>query len=447
MLVGVGDWQYRQHAPCQSPILDASMCEAVPRPTQAPIACAKRTGLCPRHHIHGDCLFGIVRDLLLREAIGLRLRETGCRGFLPALQLPVTDPELHRPQPWLSRIPVIAGPTAGGKSALAYALVQALREPCDAGRPGIECEIVSADAFQIYTGLDIATAKATEAERAFVRHHLIDVVDPRGARSASEGSSGLACSSAFTVADWLARAEAVIADIRARGRLPIVVGGTHLYIKALLEGLFEGPNPDPALRASLQARPLASLRAELERVDSAAAVRIHPNDSRRTVRALEVYHQTGTPISTLQRQWDAGRTRHDCLLIALDWPVDALNRRINARVTDMMDRGMLAETRGLLEAGAFGTPGIQSAVQRQAAEALGTKQLLEHLRGACTLEEAVERIKIETRRFAKNQRTWLKRLQTTSGAVVLRADEILSSADQTADWAREVLDQLSQPNG
>ncbi len=392
----------------------------------------------------------------------------------------------------LHRIPVIAGPTAGGKSALAYNLVRALREPSEGGRPSIESEIISADAFQIYRGLDIATAKPTREERAFVRHHLIDIIDLQRARSASEGPTDSPQPTAFTVADWLAHAEAAIAEIRARGRLPIVVGGTHLYIKALLEGLFEGPDPDPALRASLQARPLASLRAELARVDAAAATRIHPNDSRRTIRALEVYHQTGTPISALQQQWDVGRTRHDCCLIALDWPVETLNTRINTRVNEMMDRGMLEETRALAAGGAFGpafanlplplgeragvrgleihsTPfpkpsrGVGAAplrhtlpqgerelvatpLQRQAAEALGTKQLLEHLCGECTLDQAVEHVKIETRRFAKNQRTWLKRLKSTPGSVWLVPTEALSSVDQTTMWTREVLPRIARPS-
>jgi tRNA dimethylallyltransferase len=306
-------------------------------------------------------------------------------------------------------MPIIAGPTAGGKSALAYALVRLLRAGSSASPP-IEAEIISADAYQIYKGLDIATAKPTPEEQTFAKHHLIGVIDL--ARAGDEKT--------YTVADWLAQAEAAIAEIRARGRLPIVVGGTHLYIKSLLEGLFEGPDPDPALRASLQARPLAELRADLERIDLAAANRIHANDARRTIRALEVFHQTGTPISMLQRQWDAGRTRHDSILIGLDWPVEALNRRINARVKEMMQRGLLDETRELWQRGAFGSPGAAaSPLQRQAAEALGTKQLLEHLQGRYTLDDAIEKIKIETRRFAKNQRTWLKRLKTTPGSLWL----------------------------
>jgi tRNA dimethylallyltransferase len=230
-----------------------------------------------------------------------------------------------------------------------------------------------------------------------VAHHLIDIVEP---------------TEAFTVADWLGAAEAALDGIRGRGRVPVLAGGTHLYIKAFLDGLFEGPDPDPALRERLRARGLPALRAELERVDPAAAARIHPNDERRTVRALEVYHQTGVPISTHQRQWDAGRTRCDCVVIGLDWPAEVLNRRINARVKGMMERGLLEEVRGLHGAGRLGP---------QAREALGYKQLVGHLEGRATLEEAVEEIKIETRRFAKNQRTWLRRLRATPGSVWIDA--------------------------
>lgn len=312
--------------------------------------------------------------------------------------------------------PVIAGPTAGGKSDLAVELALALRD-----RFSIPAEIVTADAFQVYTGLDIGTAKPTPADRRGIPHHLIDLVPP--------GVSA----PPFTLDDWLRRATATIAHLRARGVLPIVVGGTHLYIKALLDGLFEGPEPDPVLRAELAAMDPAVRRAELERIDPAAAARIHPNDIRRTIRALEVHRLTGRPISAHQQQWDknspaqrgaGGRAevpppdhvatpRGAFLLVILDWDTEALNRRINARVIEMIDRGLIDEVRALDAAGAF-TP--------QSAEALGYKQLLPLIRAPrppapAALEAAIEQIKIETRRFAKNQRTWLRRLRATPGAL------------------------------
>ena len=275
--------------------------------------------------------------------------------------------------------PVIAGPTAGGKSALALALADAITSA------GGAAEILSADAFQVYCGMDIGTAKPPPADRARVPHHLIDIRDPR---------------QPFTVDDWLRLADPLIDDVRRRGSVPIVVGGTHLYIKALLEGLFDGPPPDEALRADLAARTDEHLRDELERVDPIAASRLHPNDRRRTIRALEVFRQTGRPISDLQQQWDR-RRRPDARLIVLDWPAEAINRRINARVRHMIDAGLVAEARGLYDAGALGA---------QARAALGYKQLIEHFEGRLSLDDAIERIKIDTRRFAKNQRTWLRRL-------------------------------------
>ncbi len=208
--------------------------------------------------------------------------------------------------------------------------------------------------------------------------------------------------------------------------MPIVVGGTHLYAKALLDGLFEGPEPDAALRAELSSRPLEELRAELLRVDPAAAARIHFNDQRRTVRALEVFRLMGTPISALQSQWDRG-ARADAMLVGLEWEKDAINARINQRVKLMMQQGLLEELRGLLARGPLSP---------QAREALGYKQLLSHLEGRATLDDAVEEIKVQTRRFAKNQRTWLKRLRLTPGSVWLAGDR------EAAELAREVADRL-----
>lgn len=306
----------------------------------------------------------------------------------------------------MTPFPVIVGPTAGGKSALALSLARAW--------PG-GGEIVSADAFQVYRGMDIGTAKPTPPDRAHVPHHLIDLVDP---------------GRPFTVADWLPRAEEAIRQIRQRGRLPIVVGGTHLYVKILLEGMFQGPGADPALRAQLLRLPPAQLRAELERVDPDAARRLHPNDLRRTVRALEVHRLTGRPISAHQSQWDRS-TRPDAVLIGLLWPAHALNARINARVRTMMNSGLLEEVRVL-----------RPTLKGQAAEALGYRQLLRHLAGECTLEEAVEAIKVETRRFAKNQRTWLRRLRPTPGALWIDA-----ACTPEAEWVGLVIRHLMARSG
>jgi tRNA dimethylallyltransferase len=293
-----------------------------------------------------------------------------------------------------SRFPVICGPTASGKSTLAVELAIHLRE-----HHQLAAEIVTADAFQVYRGMDMGTAKPSVAERRGIPHHLIDIAEP---------------SERFTVDQWLERAETTIRELRARQTIPIVVGGTHLYVKALMEGLFEGPGADPAIRSQLEAMDPQERRAQLEAVDPAAATRIHFNDVRRTIRALEVHRLTGRPISDHQQQWDRATQRRDAFLITLNWPTEQLNRRINARVKAMMEAGLLEETRGLCAAGRLGP---------QACEALGYKQLLEHIEQGAPLEECVERIKIETRRFAKNQRTWLKRLGAMPGTLAFDASQ------------------------
>jgi tRNA dimethylallyltransferase len=275
--------------------------------------------------------------------------------------------------------------------------------------------------------MDIGTAKPTLAERKSIPHHLIDVRDPRDPAP-------------FTVHDWLHAAEATIADCRARNVYPILVGGTHLYIQNFLTGMFQGPGADESLRAELRARGLLSLREELERVDPDAARRIHPNDERRTIRALEVFRLTGTPISEHQKQWGA-ESRTDCVLVILDWPTELINRRINARVKQMMADGFLEEVRRLKSEGAFA-----EGANPQAREALGYKQLLAHLDDRAekrvSLEDAVEQIKIDTRHFAKAQRTWLRRLRMMPGCVVIDV-----ATTPVEEWAAAVEPAcLARPN-
>ncbi|CAN5677662.1 tRNA (adenosine(37)-N6)-dimethylallyltransferase MiaA [soil metagenome] len=301
--------------------------------------------------------------------------------------------------------PIIYGATASGKSALALALHDLFQ--CR-GHPS---ELVTADAFQVYRGMDIGTAKPSAAERARVPHHVIDLMDPHG-------------NEPFTAAQWLARAEAAIAACRARGVIPIVVGGTSLYIQSLLMGMFEGPPADAALRAALTALGAAARRAELGRVDPAAALRIHASDERRTIRALEVFRLTGTPISTLQREWEQRAPRADARPVILHRAPETLNPRINARVKTMFAAGLLDEVRAL----SAGAP-----LNRQAREALGYKQVLAHLERPrdITLDDACERTKIETRRFARNQRTWIKRIGALPGALRLDADALDAEAMAT----------------
>lgn len=304
----------------------------------------------------------------------------------------------------LTQFPVIVGPTAGGKSALALALGQAIES-----LTGATGEIVSADSMQIYRGMDIGTAKPTRHERDTRPHHLIDLVEPL---------------EAFSVDEWLERANRAIDEIRARRCVPIVVGGTHLYVQALLYGLFDGPPADEALRAELSQSSIEELRAELERIDPQSAARLHPNDRRRTIRAIEVSRATGQPLSALQREWEGRAPRSDARLVGLEWPVDAINRRINARVRRMVEEGLVDEARALWETDRLGP---------QAREALGYKQLIAHFEGRVPCDEAIERIKIETRRFAKNQRTWLRRLRATPGATWLEGPDLFGEDGSQID--------------
>ena len=292
---------------------------------------------------------------------------------------------------------LILGPTAGGKTSLAISLANQL----DGGG-----ECICADSMQIYKNMNIGTAKPTQEEQAQAIHHLVNIVDP------SEDG--------FTVESWLTRAEQAIEDIRARGKWPIVVGGTNLYVQSLLFGLFDGPDCDQEKRDALNAEPNTLLQERLHALDPEAAERIHINDKRRLIRAIEVCEATGYPLSSLQSQWGKPMPREDAIMIGLTWPVKTINRRINARVRAMFDEGFLDEVNLL-----------QGTLGKQASEALGYKQLLAHIRGECTLEEAKERVKILTRRYAKQQRTWLRRFQ------VLPSAHFIDMGDKGMQYAAE----------
>ncbi|HUX02424.1 MAG TPA: tRNA (adenosine(37)-N6)-dimethylallyltransferase MiaA [Phycisphaerae bacterium] len=279
---------------------------------------------------------------------------------------------------------ILTGQTATGKERLALAVAER-----------VGGEIVSADSMKVYRGMDIGTAKPSSAERRAVAHHLVDVAD------LGPGAPG------FSTARWVELADAAIADIAARGRVPIVSGGTALYLKALLEGLFEGPAADAAVRAHLTAEAEAqgapALHARLARLDPEAAARIHPNDLRRIIRALEVRELTGSPISALQTQWGSRRERYRPLLVAVRRSPQDLDRRIEARVRRMVEAGFLEEVRRLAA-----RPGGLALSARQA---LGYAEMLDHLAGRLTWEEAVEATILHTRQFARAQMKWLKRFE------------------------------------
>jgi tRNA dimethylallyltransferase len=276
----------------------------------------------------------------------------------------------------------IVGPTASGKSALALRLARA--------RSG---EIVSCDSLQVYRGLDIGSAKPTAEERAAVPHHLVDVVDP---------------GEAFSAASYARLARAALGEIVARGRLPIVAGGTGLYLHALLQGLFEGPSRDEGLRRRLEGLAErhgdARLHRLLARVDPEAAARTRPRDRVRVVRALEVRCVTGRPISEQQQGGAEPLRGFGTLVVGLDPDRAELRKAVEARTRDMLARGLVDEVRSLLGRG-YGEEALRPL------RAIGYRQAVAVVRGEMTVAEAEGAIVTETMRFAKRQRTWFRHQQ------------------------------------
>lgn len=274
------------------------------------------------------------------------------------------------------RLIVVMGPTAAGKTRTAIALA----EFCNG-------EIVSADSMQVYRHMDIGTAKPTPAEQGQVRHHLIDIVNP---------------DEPFSAASFMERARAAITDLHRRGKGIVVTGGTGLYIRALLGGLFDGPGADEALRRSyaaiLEREGKPGLYEILKTKDSRAAAIIHPNDVARTVRALEVLELTGVSIVDQQQDHGFAQRPYSVLKIGLRMERPRLYERIEARTDQMMALGFLEEVQGLLDMGFSG--------DLKPMQALGYRQLVRVLKGTLGLEEAVTSIKRETRRYAKRQLTW-----------------------------------------
>jgi tRNA dimethylallyltransferase len=288
----------------------------------------------------------------------------------------------------------IAGPTAVGKSELALALAER-----------IGGEIISVDSMQVYRGLDIGTAKPSAADRARVPHHLIDICDLR---------------ETFDAAQFVRQAQRAVAEIRSRHRRPIFCGGTGLYFKAFLEGLGEAPATRASLRAELEATPLDQLLAELQRCDPATHEVIDRQNPRRIVRAIEVIRLTGKPFSAQRANWGAPASvvaTPDFFL--LQRPGPELHARINARVDDMFQRGLVTETQQLLRQGLT--------ANRTAMQAIGYRQVVEHLRGERGLAETVELVKSRTRQFAKRQLTWFRR-HARAQCLELKSGESLDAA-------------------
>ena len=273
---------------------------------------------------------------------------------------------------------ILAGPTAAGKTAIAVPLAQRLN-----------AEIVSVDSMAVYRGLDIGTAKPSAAEQAAVRHHALDLVE---------------ADAAFSVASWLAATAQAMKEIRGRGRRVLFVGGTPLYLKALREGLSPRPAADPALRVALAARleheGAAALHRDLAACDPAAARRIHPNDARRIVRALEVAATASSqPVQVTPPAWGNTPPSASAPLLILDVPRRLLHERIATRVHRMFAAGLIEEVQTALATVGLGQTARQGA---------GYSEVLAMLAGTLTREEAIEQTIRRTRQLAKRQRTWFR---------------------------------------
>lgn len=304
---------------------------------------------------------------------------------------------------------IILGPTGVGKTALSILIAKALRT-----------EIISADSMQIYRQMDIGTAKPSAEELGAVPHHLIDVVSP---------------AEAFSAGMFKERAEKVIDDLHAKGRIPLVVGGTGLYIRSLTAGLFEGPAADWPLRDKLmedeKVHGSGHLYKYLCEVDPAAARKIDPNDLRRTVRALEVSLKEEKKISEC-RESSTRPSGYDFIKIGLSRERDELYRMIEQRVDKMMEQGLLAETGRLLRTG----PG------RTALQALGYREMIEHLNGRIELEEAVRLTKKRTKMYAKRQMTWFRKepeINWVDITGIMNADKIYEKILKEVEIMREII--------
>ena len=291
----------------------------------------------------------------------------------------------------------LTGPTASGKSAVGVEVAHR-----------IGAEIISLDSISLYRGMNIGTAKPTAEERRDVPHHLIDVLDP---------------DEEFSLAQYVEAAGRIAAEIAGRGRQSLFVGGTPLYLKGLLRGIFQGPPADLQLRRRLaddaDRNGAGWLHERLAAIDPATAARLHPNDARRLIRAIEVFEKTGVPISDLQRQFDTGRLAAECRVFVLKWPRAELFARIERRVEAMFSAGLVEEVGRLLAR--------PRSLSRTARQAVGYREVIEHLEGRRGLAETVELVQRHTRQLAKRQCTWFRSLSECRSIAVsdqLQAAEI-----------------------
>lgn len=272
----------------------------------------------------------------------------------------------------------LTGATASGKTKVSLELARIL-----------DAEIISLDSMAIYRGMDIGTAKPDSTQQSAVPHHLIDIVDPP---------------ESFSVSEYRDSALSKIREIHESGKQVLFVGGTALYLKALLRGLFEGPPADWDFRKEIEQEIENSgaefLHQRLAMIDPVSAHKLHENDHRRIIRALEVYKQTGKPISHWQMQFDEGRKADQCRVFTIRHDRPVLHQRIEARVEAMFSEGLVDEVRGLLER--------WSDIGKTASQAVGYREVIDFLSDKMSMEETVERVRVRTRKFARHQETWFR---------------------------------------
>lgn len=274
----------------------------------------------------------------------------------------------------------LTGPTASGKSSIAIELAKRL-----------DAEIVSLDSMALYRGMDIGTAKPTAEQQQQVVHHMIDVVEP---------------TESYSLAEYLTAVHDLVEQIHERQHSALFVGGTPLYLKSLLRGLYSGPEADWEFREQVQQeleeRGADALHARLAQIDPLSAHKLHPNDTKRVIRALEVYRATGEPISHQQVHFDDTESQPHSRAFVLAWDRSELHQRIERRVDEMFEKGLVAEVDSLLT--------THGELSRTAMQAVGYREVIDHITGGHSIEETVEKVKARTRQFARRQVTWFRRL-------------------------------------
>lgn len=293
----------------------------------------------------------------------------------------------------------LVGPTCVGKSSISINLAKE-----------INAEIVSCDSMQVYRGMDIGTAKPSLGERDNILHHMIDIVD---------------LDVEYNAARYVKDADSIITQIQERNRVPLIAGGTGLYVKALIDGLFPGPAGDREIRDKLGKKDLNALYGELKKVDPVSSKRINQNDKRRIIRALEVFYKTGRPISSFQTQWEK---RRDVIIIGLNRDRRDLYNRIDKRVDKMFQDGFVEEVKGLVDKGL--------SQNKTASQALGYKEIMQYLGGRYTLEETMHLLKQNTRRLAKRQLTWFRKDDRVKWLLIQEGEDTGITVNRIREAAR-----------